>query len=588
MELNYGWQRIAESYCGNGGGTNVYIRLYGKLNSQNVNTNKTSYSLQCRVYFDKHLKTSSITSNIDGTPSSYSGTLDVTNQEVTLQEVPREHTHNNDGTSGDISKGCSWASAYSSVNGSTSGTFTLPRINRQANITSANNFNDEENPSMKFNNPAGFTMNVWLEPNPNGEHLCVRNNIPNTGSYTWELTEEERNQLRTKCTGNSCTVRYGIYTIIGGSSYASYVDKTMTIVNGNPIFTDFVYEDTNATITAITEDNQVLVKGLSILQATISVANKMEALKQATPKNYVATIDTINQSINYDDENDIVFNLGAISTAGTQRLNIRAYDSRNNSTLVYKDITVYDYAKPIINFTAERLNNFEEQTTLKINGSFSSLKINNVEKNDIQSVQYRYQEIGTDTWSNWQNVTFSITDNNYNCNDVIIALDNTKEFIIEVKAVDNLSDNTVSTTVDVGKSIFFISSNERKCYINDKRVLTVDDKLDVYSTDEIIIGKWIDGRDIYRKYYNVGSIEENTIKYINLDINNYDKTINLKGFNTIARSGTNFDVPINFYNFHDTKGQYCFVDKDRQTLEFRSSWYTRNLYIILDYVKTVN
>ena len=74
-------------------------------------------------------------------------------------------------------------------------------------------------------------MNVWLEPNPNGTHLCVRNGIPNTGSYTWELTTEERNQLRQACTSNSCTVRYGIYTIIGGTTYSSYVDKTMTRSN---------------------------------------------------------------------------------------------------------------------------------------------------------------------------------------------------------------------------------------------------------------------------------------------------------------------------------------------------------------------
>lgn len=580
MELNYSWQRIAESYCGNGGGTNVYIRLYGKLNSQDVNTNKTSYSLQCRVYFDKHLKTSSITSNIDGTPGSYSGTLDVTNQEVTLQEVSREHTHNNDGTSGNISKGCSWASVYSSVNGSTSGTFTLPRINRQANITSANNFNDEENPSMKFNNPAGFTMNVWLEPNPNGEHLCVRNNIANTGTYTWELTEEERNQLRAKCTGNSCTVRYGIYTIIGGSSYASYVDKTMTIVNGNPIFTDFIYKDTNTNITAITEDNQILVKGLSTLQATIPVANKMEALKQATPKNYVATIDTINQSINYDDENDIIFNLGGINTAGTQRLNIRAYDSRNNSTLVYKDIIVYDYAKPVINFTAERLNNFEDQTTLKISGSFSSLNIDNVEKNTIQSVQYRYKEKSSETWGNWINTSFTLNNNEFNCSDVIIALDNTEEFDIEVKVTDNLSNNNTTTSIDVGKSIFFISSNEKKCYVYDKRVLTVGEE-ESYASDETVIGTWINGKPLYRQVLDVTLTPNSTNNFTVTNSSNFEVVTKVDGITRITRP--NGWVPVNFYN--DNQHNFAFFNLDNNRLELGNSWYANRAIIIIEYTK---
>lgn len=476
MELNYNWQQIAQSYCGNGGGTNVYIRLYGKLNSQDINTNKTSYSLQCRVYFDKHLITSSITSNIDGTPGSYPGTLEVNNQEVTLQETSREHTHNGDGTSGNITKGCSWASIYSSVNGSTSGTFTLPTINRQAIVTSATDFTDETNPTINYTNPAGYRINARLEF---GGTYINRENIPNTGTYIFNLTNEERELLRSKTpNSNSMTVREVIATYLNSEeeNYWSWQDKTMTIVNANPTFNNFTYQDTNTTVTNITGNNQVLVKGLSTLQAIISTSNKMEAIKQATPKNYVATIGTINQSINYDDENDVIFNLGTINSSGTQRLNVRAYDSRNNSALVYKDIVVYDYDGPVLNVSAERENNFENRTTLKINGSFSSLIINNVEKNTIQTVQYRYKASDEESWSNWTSVAFSINDNKFNCNDIILDLDNTKSYDITVYIRDVFNIFTVkNVTIDVGKSIFFISSNEKKCYINDNEILAIND-----------------------------------------------------------------------------------------------------------------
>lgn len=113
-----------------------------------------------------------------------------------------------------------------------SGNITLDNINRQATITNAYDFTDVENPHFTFSNSGGYPMNVWLEPNPPGEHLCVRNNIPNTGSYTWSLTEEEWDSLRDKCSGKSCTVRIGLYTNINGSLLASYQDKTMTIVRG--------------------------------------------------------------------------------------------------------------------------------------------------------------------------------------------------------------------------------------------------------------------------------------------------------------------------------------------------------------------
>lgn len=433
--------------------------------------------------------------NFSGSIPNYDGVSTVV---IRSGDITIGHNDNGDKTIGfSFSISDNANKTYTPGSCSASGSMALTHINRWAIVTGANDFNDEGIPTMTFSNPAGYPMNAWLEINPTNTHLCVRNNIPNTGSYTWELTENERNDLRAACTGNSAVVRFGIYSTIGGNQYASYIDKTFTIINGNPVFENFTYQDTNSSITAITGDNQVLVKGLSTLQATISVANKMTAIKEAIEKNYVAIIGNVNQSQDYDDENDVVFNLGTINTNGTQRLNIRAYDSRNNSTLVYKDITVYDYAKPIINFTAERLNNFEEQTTLSVNGSFSSLIINDIEKNTIQTIQYRYKEKDSQTWGNWANMSFTITNNEYQCTDVVVALDNTKEFDFEVKVTDNLDNNSAFSSIDVGKSIFFISSNEKKCYINDKRVLTTEDKYIDYSIGEQQIGIWKDGKPLY-------------------------------------------------------------------------------------------
>ena len=55
------------------------------------------------------------------------------------------------------------------------------------------------------------------------------------------------------------------------------------------------------------------------------------------------------------------------------------------------------YSKPTINVTAERLNNWEDQTTLSISGTYERLTINNEDKNIIQNAKYRYRESGG-TW----------------------------------------------------------------------------------------------------------------------------------------------------------------------------------------------
>ena len=473
--------------------------------------------------------------NFSGNIPSYDGTSTVTLRSGDITIGHNENGNKSIGFSFSINDSAN--RTYTPGSCSASGSMALTHINRYPILISGVNFTDETNPTLQFTNSGLYPVRVKLEAGGNPQ-LIIRDIDQNATSYTFNLTETERNTLRTIATNtNSLQVRETVCAMSGNTELnASYKDYTMTIVNGNPVFEDFDYEDTNTAITNVTGDDQVLVKGLSTLQATISTTNKMIAVKEATEKNYVATIDTINQSENYDDENDVVFNLGTVNTAGTQRLNIRAYDSRNNSTLVYKDITVYDYEKPVVNFTAERLNNFEAQTNLTVNGSFSSLIINNVEKNTIQSVQYRYREIGSNTWSSWNNLAFTINNNNFTCTNTAVSLDNTKEFEIEVKVTDNLDNNSSIQTIDVGVSIFFISSNEKKCYINDKKVL-VEGEEKVYSTTEKVIGTW-DGKPLYGKDIT-GDMSQGSVAH---GISNM-KLKSIYGKMTNTNTGKEFPLP---------------------------------------------
>lgn len=265
-----------------------------------------------------------------------------------------------------------------------------------------------------------------------------------------------------------------VYSVVYGSSTKSTTGNyTYKIKNTEvPTFSNFTYKDTNSTVTGVTGNNQVLVKGLSTLQVTISSANKMVANNSATAKSYTAVIDTLNVSTNYS-SSDLTFNVGTVVNSGTKRLTVTAYDSRNLSKAVYKDITVYEYQKPVVNTTLSRLNNFENQTTLKVSGTYSRLTISNADKNTITSVQYRYRETGG-TWSGWTTLTTTVTTGNFNCSDVILSLDNTKSFEFEIRAIDKLQTQTVTNTVGVGQAIFFIGSNTKKCYINGKEIPVID------------------------------------------------------------------------------------------------------------------
>lgn len=312
--------------------------------------------------------------------------------------------HNNDGT-----KSVNWAwSCATGTSGlgtiSNSGTQTLTQIPRQANITSCYDFNDEENPTMTFSNPGGFALNARLEFA--GTNI-KRDNIPNTGSITFTLTDAERKLLRQKCTGNSMTVRFVIATILNGNeTWWSWFDKTMTIINGNPTFSNFTFADTNTKTVALTGNNQHCIQGYSNIKGTISTTNKATAKKEATISKYRFTIETQSIDINYSSTAEVS---GTLNSVPSGTFNMYAIDSRNNSTLVIKLATkVVQYVKPVINastITATRdSGGVGTNCTLKFDGTFWNSNFGS----KANSIKIKYQLKKT-TESTWVDGTTTIT-----------------------------------------------------------------------------------------------------------------------------------------------------------------------------------
>lgn len=312
--------------------------------------------------------------------------------------------HNNDGT-----KSVNWAwSCATGTSGlgtiSNSGTQTLTQIPRQANITSCYDFNDEENPTMTFSNPGGFALNARLEFA--GTNI-KRDNIPNTGSITFTLTDAERKLLRQKCTGNSMTVRFVIATILNGNeTWWSWFDKTMSIINATPIFNNFTFADTNTKTVALTGNNQHCIQGYSNIKGIISVANKAIAQKEATMSKYRFTIGTQSVDIDYSSTAEVS---GTINNSPFGVFNMFATDSRNNSKVVMKLATkVIQYIKPVINastITATRdSGGVGTNCTLKFDGTFWN---NNFGKK-ANSIKIKYQLKKT-TESTWVDGTTTIT-----------------------------------------------------------------------------------------------------------------------------------------------------------------------------------
>lgn len=441
----------------NGKYSTAFIGTYERT-GQNIVGNYSTFTIRVYAYYGGSTHTSSSygTVWISGTQygiggyTLYPGYKLLASKDITVY-------HNNDGSFPYTTVAFAINSYH--ANGETSGAISAPTIPRQANVTGYNDFNDEQNPTITYNNPGGFRINARLEFA--GTNIR-RDNISNTGSYTFNLTDAERKLLRQKCTNNTMTVRGVIATCIGGTTenYWSFWDRTMTIVNSNPEFSNFNFEDVNTTTTTLTGDPNAVIKGYSTILVTIPTSMKATAKKEATMSKYRITSGTANPvELPYSDTLRVG---GQLSAPTDPTINCYAIDSRNNSTLVSKAIATFlNYSvitKGTIN--ANRKNGTSENVTLKIDGTYNAINFGKV-TNTIKSAKYRYRVSDSSTWSDYQNLTINTSvsgeNGSYSYDGLIMGDTSTKGFnveksyTIEVVVSDELS--SVTFTANIGSGI---------------------------------------------------------------------------------------------------------------------------------------
>ena len=118
---------------------------------------------------------------------------------------------------------------------SVSGSVTLPTIPRKAEITSAPDVTDVDNPTVYYNNPAGTaasSVEICISLTGAKDDVPYRAMDRSGGSYTFNLTDGERATLR-NATVNSRTVSFMVRTVLGGTSYYASTTKTFTVTSNS-------------------------------------------------------------------------------------------------------------------------------------------------------------------------------------------------------------------------------------------------------------------------------------------------------------------------------------------------------------------
>lgn len=313
--------------------------------SKDIATNKSkiSWTLSSIGGGSNYYSTGPTTVSINGTQVYYSGRKSWEDKVFPAAKGSTSGTIyvDHDPQTGNKSIPVSLSTAiYGTTVRTASGDWALDSIPRQATITVASDFTDTANPTISFSNPGGFPMDVWLEPNPVGDHLCVRKSIPNTGSYTWTLTNEEREALRNKCYGkSSCPIRIGLYSYVNGVQYASYVDKTYTIT-----YNTATIPTVSMTVSPEGGLGGLYVQNKSRVKVSISAAGK-----------YGASIASYTTNVAGAVYNAASFTTGVITASGDINVIASIVDSRGFNGPASQKITIVPYSAPwITSFSAER------------------------------------------------------------------------------------------------------------------------------------------------------------------------------------------------------------------------------------------
>ena len=312
---------------------------------------------------------------------------------------------------------------------------TLNTITRWATISSAPNFTDEENPTITYYNTPGSATTllqaaIYLdEKTP----AAAYRDISMSGtSYTFELTDEERDILRNATLDGSTTrnVRFYVKSVANGYTYTKYLTKTLTIINCEPEIHS-TYYDVNADTVALTQNSEVFIKGYSDVQFQVEATPKKGASITGYNTIYGSKSSILQQSTFYGaDAEEIIFT---------------TTDNRGLVGTLSQPVVLVDYFPITCSITAGNIHlDAESGTTATasveivgkfFNSTFGADGVANVLKIEIKHT-------GTnDEWVEIPDILYgdNIDGNDYKATFTVNGLDYTKKIEFQARASDKLT-----------------------------------------------------------------------------------------------------------------------------------------------------
>lgn len=338
--------------------------------------------------------------------------------------------HNSDGSKSITISASGRVSGTTLESTTISKTITLDKIAQKATITAAPNFNDEQNPTITYNNSAGnavTSLRACISFDGSKDDIAYRSISKTGSSYTFNLTEAERNVLRNGTKdSNSRTVRFYIETTIGSDVYRASVSKTLTIINNKPTLNPTVKDIGSTSITLTGDANNKVIKGYNSMSFTIGAA----ALKGATIKSQKVTCGNKSSS----SASGTLYNVESGDFVFT------VTDSRGNTTTKTISKSLINYVYPTVNPKGNMNTNGEINITLSgkcFIGSFGA------KTNTVTAILSLVEKDNPEVEVDWGRIP--ITESSYKITTAFYDLDYRKTYGLYIKIKDTLTGETNAT-----------------------------------------------------------------------------------------------------------------------------------------------
>lgn len=286
-------------------------------------------------------------------------------------------------------------------------------------------------------------------------------------AYEWDLSNFKTTMFNNTPNSNESQIKIICGTTINSKEYTNeYLGKAF-VTNSNPVLSTFTFANTDSKSVSMLGNTTTMITYYGNLRVSLTQEQK------AIPKNS-STISYYNVSVTDPDKTTILkkieessstlfLDFGAFSQSGTVKINIEAVDSRGNiSNLISKSFQVYLYHNPSIDLNLSRVNNFEKETSLVINGYISRVYTSS-NRNSLQSLKYRYR-IQNGSWTSYATISpsSSVSGNDFKIlysNALFITLDNQKSYDFEFVITDKMQSITYVTSVGQGSPLMTVSDN---------------------------------------------------------------------------------------------------------------------------------